>query len=181
MMILKCLKRKRQEGMSLIEVLITLIILAFGLLGIAGVLMFSNKANNSSYLKQQAVQSVYDIFDRMRTNYQAAINGNYNMSNMGSNGVPTSVPAPSPLCTSTACTPSQMAAYDIWFWINNDVNKLPNGSASITSALSGTAGNTIMTVTVQWDDSPAQTALGASSSTSTNNANFVQFSVQSQL
>ena len=175
-------KRAQQKGMTLVEVLVTLVVLAFGLLGIAGMLMMSNKANNSSYAKQQAVQSVYDIFDRIRANYQSAINGNYNVSNIGSNGLPTSVTAPSTLCDASYCTPAQMATYDTWYWLTYDVSRLPNGSGSITSALSiNGSGNTIITVTVQWDDSVAQATLGNSSVVSSNNANLVQLSIQSQL
>jgi type IV pilus assembly protein PilV len=166
--------------MTLLEVLVSLVILAVGLLGIASMLMISNKANNSSYSKLQAVQSVYDIFDRIRANSQAAINGNYNITNIGSNGLPTSVSTPSVMCNAATCTPAQMATYDTWYWLTKDVSKLPNGSGSITSALSGVAGNTVITVTVQWDDSPAQNDLGTSSATSSN-ANFVQLSIQSQI
>ncbi|VEH30404.1 type IV pilus modification protein PilV [Legionella sainthelensi] len=79
----------RQKGLSLIEVLVAFVILAIGMLGIASMLILSSKANNSSYAKQQAVQCAYDIFDKMRANYQAAINGNYNISNINSMGTPT--------------------------------------------------------------------------------------------
>ncbi|CAM3004590.1 type IV pilus modification protein PilV [Legionella worsleiensis] len=170
----------RQYGMTLLEILVSVVLLAIGLLGIASMLMIANKANNSSYAKLQAVQSVYTIFDRIRTNAQAAINGNYNISNIGSNGLPTSVPTPSVLCTTTTCTPSQMATYDTWYWLTKDVSKLPNGSGSITAAPSGSAGTTVITVTVQWDDSQAQNELGAASAASSN-PNFVRLSIQSQL
>lgn len=169
------------KGSTLIEVLVSLIIFSIGLLGIAGMLLLSSKANNSSYAKQQAVQSVYNIFDRMRANSTAAINGNYNVSNINSSGPPTMPSTPSALCNSTACSPDQLATFDTWNWLTNDVAKLPNGSASITSALNGAAGNTLITVTVQWDDSAAQNQLGASSSAATANPNMVQLSVQSQL
>ena len=170
----------RQKGMTLLEVLVTVVILAIGLLGIASMLMVANKANNSSYGKLQAVQCAYDIFDRIRANYQAAISGNYNVSNIGTNGSPTSVATPSVLCNSSACNPAQLASYDTWYWLTKEVAKLPSGSGSITSAPGGT-GNTVITVTVQWDDSPAQNQLGASSSSSPTNPNYVQLSIQSQL
>lgn len=172
----------RHKGMTLIEVLVSLVVFALGMLGIANMLMLSSKANNSSYTKQQAVQSVYDIFDKIRANYQAAIDGNYNVSNINSGGAPTIPAPPSVLCTSSPCTPSQLAAYDTWHWLSTDVSKLPNGCGSITTAPGpGGAGNTIVTVTVQWDDSPAQSKLGASSSAASTNANLVQLRVQSQL
>ena len=171
----------QQNGMTLLEVLISIVILAVGMLGIASMLMFSNKANNSNYGKLQAVQCVYDIFDRIRANSQAAINGNYNVNNIGTNGLPIAVATPSVLCNSAACTSTQMATYDTWYWLTKDVSKLPNGSGAITSALSAATGNTVITVTVQWDDSPAQKQLGASSAASAINANFVQLSIQSEI
>lgn len=172
--------KSRQSGMTLIEVLIAIVVLAVGLLGIASMLMLSSKANTSSYTKQQAVQAVYDIFDRIRANSQAAIGGNYNISNIGASG-PTAVSAPSAMCNSGACTPAQLASYDMWWWLTKDVARLPNGCGSVSTALAGAAGNTVVTVTVQWDDSPAQANLGATSTTSAVNANFVQITVQSQL
>ena len=84
----------QQRGMTLIEVLIAFVILAIGMLGIAGMLILSSKANNSSYAKQQAVQCIYDIFDKIRANTQAAINGNYNISNINSSGAPVLPAAP---------------------------------------------------------------------------------------
>lgn len=174
-------KNYRFKGMTLIEVLVSIVVLAVGLLGIASMLMLSNKSNTSSYSKQQAVQAVYDIFDRIRANSSAAINGNYNVSNIGSGGMPTAVSSPGVMCNASVCTPSQLASYDTWYWLTKDVAKLPNGSGSVTTALAGAAGNTIITVTVQWDDTPAQASLGANSTASTTNANFVQITVQSQI
>ena len=75
-----------------------------------------------------------------------------------------------------------MASYDTWYWLSFDVSRLPSGSGSITSAPApGTGKNTIITVTVQWDDSLAQKLVGASSNPSPTNPNYVQLSVQSQL
>jgi type IV pilus assembly protein PilV len=171
----------QQTGMSLIEVLIAFVILAIGLLGVAGMLIMSSKANNSSYAKQTAVQSVYDIFDKIRANYQAAINGNYNISNINSSGAPTLPPAPGVICTQSPCSSTQLAAYDTWYWLTYDVSRLPSGSGSITSSPApGAGGNTLITVTLQWDDSLAQNLVGATG-TPAPNPNYVQLIVQSQL
>lgn len=169
------------KGMTLIEVLVSVVLLALGLLGIASMILLANHANNSSYMKQQAIQAVYNIFDKIRANPQAAINGNYTINNIGTNGIPSNVATPSVLCTTSACTPAQLATYDTWSWLTKEVSQLPSGCGSISTAFSGVAGTTIVTVTVQWDDSPAQKSLGASSSPSAANAQFVQISIQSQL
>ncbi|MGL5742321.1 MAG: type IV pilus modification protein PilV [Legionella sp.] len=121
----------QQKGMSLIEVLIAFVIMAIGMLGIAGMLILSSKANNSSYAKQQAVQCIYDIFDKIRANYQAAINGNYTISNINSAGSPTPPARPGTLCNQSPCSSTALAAYDTWYWLTYDVSKLPSGSCSI--------------------------------------------------
>lgn len=171
----------KHSGMTLIEVLISLVIFAVGMLGLGSLLMVAHQSNNSSYAKQQAVQCIYNIFDRMRANSKAAIAGNYNASNINSSGSPTAPSTPAVLCSSSVCTPTQLAAYDLWYWLSSDVTKLPNGSGSVATSLSGAAGNTLITVTVQWDDSIAQNNGGASSKTSAVNPNMVQLSMQSQL
>ncbi len=135
-----------QRGVTLLEVLISIVILAVGMLGIASMLLYANKANNSSYTKHQAVQAIYNIFDKIRANSQAATNGNYNISNIGSGGVPTTVATPSVQCTGTACTAAQLATYDTWLWLTRDVAQLPSGSGSITSAVNAN-NNTVVTVT----------------------------------
>jgi len=170
----------KYKGMTLLEVLISIVVLSFGMLGIASMLMLSNKSNNSSYAKQMATQAVYNIFDKIRANPKAAIAGNYNVSNIGGGGAPTAVSAPGVMCNAATCTGAQMASYDTWSWLTNDVAQLPNGSGSITTAVSGVAGNTIVTVTVQWDDSIAKDQLGVSSTQSAN-ASYVQLRVQSQI
>lgn len=171
----------KQQGFLLLEGLVSLVIFSIGVLGIAGLLMLSNKANNSSYAKQQAVQIVYDMFDRIRANTAAAESGLYNVSNISASGSPTLPSQPGTLCNVSPCTNTQLASYDIWYWLTYDVTKLPRGSGSITTAPTGTVGNTLVTVTVQWDDSLAQGRLGAASTESAVNPNYVQLSIQGAL
>jgi type IV pilus assembly protein PilV len=62
------LNMQKQQGFSLIEVLVTMVIISFGLLGIAGVIVNSMKNNQSSYARTQASVLANDIIDRMRAN-----------------------------------------------------------------------------------------------------------------
>jgi type IV pilus assembly protein PilV len=64
-------------GFSLLEVLVGLIILAVGLLGLAGLQMVSLRQNNEAYIRSQATLQAYDILDRMRANRQYALDGEY--------------------------------------------------------------------------------------------------------
>lgn len=151
-------------GFGLIEVLVALVILAVGLLGIAGLLITEMKANSSAYVRQQAVQSAYDILDSMRANQAQAVAGAYNMCNLQGGGCPggasgaTAVPsaqcAPSAYGVITvACAPAQMAAYDVYHWANVDLSQIPSGAGAVATMTSGSA--VVVTVTVQWSDNPA--------------------------
>jgi len=55
-------------GFSLLEILITIFILAIGLLGLAALQMNSLKNNHSAQHRTSAVVLAYDIVDRMRLN-----------------------------------------------------------------------------------------------------------------
>jgi type IV pilus assembly protein PilV len=154
----------KQAGFTLIEVLVSVLILSFGLLGIGGLMTFSLKANSSSYLKQQSVQAAYNIIDRMQSNKGAATAGSYNMNNLVTDSsTPTPPTAFSVDCSNGICTATQMATYDVSNWAANDVAlELPNGCASVVVGAVDGNGNYPVTVTVQWDDSPAQKTLGSS-------------------
>jgi type IV pilus assembly protein PilV len=168
-------------GFALLEVLIAFVVLAFGMMGIAGMLLMAHKSNSSSYLKQQAIQSAYDIVDRVRANSQAAIDGSYSVNNLTTSGAPLLPATASPDCSAAVCTVTQLAAYDLWYWLARDLAQLPNGSGSIVTSAAPTGSNTLVTVIVQWDDSPAQGTLGASSQTSAAGSNLAQFTVQTLL
>ncbi|MDY7546204.1 type IV pilus modification protein PilV [Glaciimonas sp. CA11.2] len=172
----------RRTGFALLEVLIALVVLAFGMIGIAGMLLVAHKANSASYLKQQAVQSAYDIIDRVRANSPAAVSGSYNVNNLLTGAVLPAAPATIPPdCSVVACSVAQLAAYDVWYWLAKDIAQLPNGRGSVVTAAVATSNNTLVTVTVQWDDSPAQSKLGASTQTQGTSANLAQFTVQTLL
>lgn len=144
--------QRYKNGFSLFEVLIALVILAIGMLGIARLLIVAHKSNSSSYLQQQAVQSAYDIIDRIRANRATALTGNYSVSNLVSSGTPSQPSTPGTNCETASCSSTQLASYDTWHWLSQDLTKLPNGCGSISTTGSGI--NTVVTVTVQWDDSP---------------------------
>ena len=162
-----------QRAFSLIEVLVALVVLAIGMLGIARMLLLSHKANASSYIRQNAIQSAYNIIDRMHANRQAAIDGNYTGGNLVSSGTPTAPSTPSVDCFISSCSTAELARHDKWSWLTQDVAKLPNGCGNI--ALTPTGTNTQITITVQWDDSPIDKTLGITNSTPT------QFNVSTTL
>ncbi len=158
----------RAGGFTLVEVLVSLVVLAIGLLGIAKLMLFSSHSNDSAYLRSQATALAYEILDDMRANRQEAIiNGTYNTA--------AAVPAVAPgaLCVGvgSCITPTQVALYDLYQWglhlnANSGVvpaGALPNGQGTVTTVTAGT--QTTATIVVSWDDSVAQNTLNLGAAT----------------
>ncbi|HCS45490.1 MAG TPA: type IV pilus modification protein PilV [Pseudomonas sp.] len=60
--------KRAQEGMTLIEVLVALVILSVGLLGAAAIQLNALKYTDSSRMSTQASFIAYDLMDRIRAN-----------------------------------------------------------------------------------------------------------------
>ena len=73
---MKALEQK-QRGVGLIEVLVAAVIIAIGLLGLAGLQTRSLQMNQSSHYRSQANYYAYEIIDAMRINRDAAEDGDY--------------------------------------------------------------------------------------------------------
>lgn len=122
-----------QSGFSMIEILITLVILAFGLIGLAGIQAVGLKNSQSSLIRSQATLAGYDIIDRMRSNCSAALNGSYNLG----------------LSASSPSSGSSIEGNDLAEWRTAISNTLISGKGGV----SVDAANFLATVTIQWDDS----------------------------
>ena len=72
----------RQSGVTLIEILITLIVLAVGLLGLAALQGISLQSGQVSYLRTQATNFAYEVADHARA-YRSQIEATGNIPNAG--------------------------------------------------------------------------------------------------
>lgn len=70
----------KQRGVGLIEVLIALLVLSFGMLGMAGLQMWSLKYNQSAMERGMAVVQTHTIADAMRADRAAALRGEFNIA-----------------------------------------------------------------------------------------------------
>ena len=70
-------RRSAQSGVSMIELLVSLLIFTFGMLGLAGLQTRSLTFNQSSLVRSQAAALTDDILDRMRTDRTNATSGNW--------------------------------------------------------------------------------------------------------
>jgi type IV pilus assembly protein PilV len=71
---------KSQRGVGLIEVLIALLVLSVGMLGMAGLQMWSLKYNQSAMERGMAVVQTHSIVDAMRADRAAASRGDFNIA-----------------------------------------------------------------------------------------------------
>jgi type IV pilus assembly protein PilV len=145
----------RTRGFTLVEVLVSLVILSIGLLGVAKLMLFSSHANDSAYLRSQATALAYEILDNMRANKTGAVAQTYDT------GFAAGPALPGTLCevAVNACTtPTQIALYDVYKWkqrlnATGGAGALPSGTGSVQTVL--TAPQTTVTIIVRWLDSDA--------------------------
>jgi type IV pilus assembly protein PilV len=146
----------RAAGFTIVEVLVSLVILSIGLLGIAKLVLYSAHSNDSAYLRSQATQLAYEILDNMRANPTAVSAGNYNTT-LGAAAV-----NPGFSCLIATCPAANLALYDVYVWKSRLAagvtgGALPSGQGSVTVV--GTS-PPMATIVVQWDDAAAQSIFG---------------------
>ena len=104
------------HGISMIEALVTLVILSLGLLGLAGLMSESVRATMESYQRVQALVMIQDMAARMTANRSVA--SCYAITTDLTNGSPylgTGVTSP-PVCTSGTANQQSRATNDISEW-----------------------------------------------------------------
>lgn len=135
-----------QQGVSLIEVLVTVVVLSIGLLGIAGMQVKGMQFNHSAYLRSQATILASDVLDRMRANRgQASTTGVYARNFLDAK--PTAKECYDP---AVSCSPAEMAAFDLNEWVSLVGLTLPSGDGQIS--FEDVSGVRIYTVDIQWKD-----------------------------
>ena len=68
-------KLRRAQGMTLVEVLVTLVIISVGLLGVAALQLTTVRNNSDAYVRAQAAVLASDMLDRMRANRNGTSGG----------------------------------------------------------------------------------------------------------
>ena len=133
----------RHRGFTLIEIMVAVVVLAIGLLGLAGLQATSLRFNNSAYHRSQATNLAYDIVDRMRVNRQRAIETPTGTVE-GYDGWACNDP---PACVAGLVPAgTTLAEQDMEAWCNALACTLPLGTGGITRT-----GN-VFTISIQWDD-----------------------------
>lgn len=150
-----------ERGATLIEVLVAMVILAMALLGMAALTSSAIKYNQFSRLRATGLSLVTDYAERARANLVGFANYAYTDAYTASTRA---AAATDPTAALTACqiAPANtcaavVATYDQSQWLTNVANRLPGGTAYITTeltpAVSGIAGlpaTRIMNIWLIW-------------------------------
>lgn len=123
--------RAAAAGVGLIEVLVAVTVLAFGLLGIAAMQATTLRNSQSAAERSEAVVATDSILERMRANVSAARIGRYNIPK--------------------TCNPpvtGDLVANDLHDWIQGLHDRFGAGACGKIEC-----GSVECTVTVIWDDS----------------------------
>lgn len=119
------------RGISLIEVMVSVLVLGVGLLGIAAMQSVALRGGQSSLESTQAVMQTTAIIEAMRANWRNA--GSYNTAKM---------------CAATGA--AGLAANDLDNWVNS-LQASIGGGGSTCGEISGCPGACV--ITVHWNDS----------------------------
>ena len=121
---------RNQQGFTLLEILVAMVVLSIGLLGLAGLQTVSLNNNQVAYYRAIASQQTYDMADRMRANLAGVTAGSYDSL---SATLPTD-----PDCISEGCTTlAKIRDTDHFQWLTNNAALLPNGSGTVTCCITG--------------------------------------------
>lgn len=140
---------RAQRGFSMIEVLVTMMIIALALLGAAGLQANALRINKGGQSRTQAVFLAADLAERLEANRVGAVAGVYAVAN-------SSTPSDSgSACDSSACTPSQLADFDLSKWEYAVSQTLPQASWTVTHSTTGNPST--YTIVIGWVDRRSNT------------------------
>ena len=112
----------------MLEVLVAIVILAFGLLGVAGLQAYAVANNQSASLRLTAATLATDMVDRMKLNTPVFLNNLSYYNRPNSADYTTAVPSCS---TASGCTVQERAQNDLYEWSQRVAASLPNGRAIV--------------------------------------------------
>jgi type IV pilus assembly protein PilV len=136
-----------QLGASMIELLVSLLIFAFGMLGLVGMQNKTLGYSQISLYRSQATALSDDILDRMRADRANAKNGDWTTGLTDA---------------AAGISGTAIANTDLKEWKTQVEALLPSGQASIEIGAGATAG--VVTVTIQWDERGTTTTFQTMSS-----------------
>ncbi|HKZ73595.1 MAG TPA: type IV pilus modification protein PilV [Steroidobacteraceae bacterium] len=141
----------RERGMTMVESLVSLVVISIGLLGIAALYLSSLKAGRAALLQTHAINLASDMADRIRANRPAR--AAYDMATYGGNPATRG-------CVNGPCDSAQLAQDDLARWLTSIRATLPGRPQSTGNVVF--AGNApdpdAYTITVGWQEAGSNAA-----------------------
>ena len=128
------MSKTQHAGFTLIEVLISVLVLALGVIGAAGMQLVAMRTGQQSGAQSLAVQLANEMADKMRANGKQMDQADASNPYLGVkyDAVNDAEPAePATNCYNTACSDAQMAAFDVYEWEKRVKTALPGGRVEI--------------------------------------------------
>lgn len=163
-----------QGGQTLIEVLVTVVVMSLGMLGMAGLQVQALQGNQQAHLDTVAANQVQDMATRIRANPAGVSTNSYD-------ALGASIPTADRNCYSESCSPGQLAVFDHAQWNTANSNLLPGGMGRVTDG-----GGNRFWIAVTWTDKSLEGQNGwtagsdAATACGTPAANIRCYFVQSQ-
>lgn len=114
-----------QQGITLLETLVAIVIMALGILSVLGLQMRTLTNTQTSLYRAQAIRLIEDLNERLASNPNALLNINTYSSTWSNK------PTAAKDCSTSTCTHTELAAYDIAQWKALVATTLPLGNASV--------------------------------------------------
>ena len=161
---------RKCRGVSLIEVLISIVLISIVLLGVAAMALTSMNETQSAYYRSQANALAYDIADRVRLNSGFALldDDNYEFDSSIGADLPSAV-----VCSAAVngCSDSDRASHDLREWAENftDIAGIGVDGASYQALIPNATGQIArndanpeqVTVTVSWQENDWSVTAGS--------------------
>ncbi len=128
---------RNQQGSTLIEVLVTMLIVALGLLGAGGLQLATTRYQQTAYMRDQASAQAQFIAEKIRANSNAL--AAYLTDGDSYDTATISALDTDPKCgmgTTSTCTAAQSALKDLHDW-RRSLEAMPGGRGSIHSVTDG--------------------------------------------
>ena len=147
--------RSRQHGISLLESMIAIVLVALGVLGILGVQLRTLADTQTAVRRAQAIRLIEDLSERLKANPAALAPGVLSRYEVDWGDVTGAVPN-----CSGGCGPGDMARADIAQWKQTVASTMPLGNArvSIVTDASSSSINTRaqLAVMISWRENERQ-------------------------
>jgi type IV pilus assembly protein PilV len=128
-------KIDRQFGGVLIEALVSILILSFGLLGMAGLQINSLSFQKNSWVVHRLSELTTDIAEKVRSNPLGASLGLYTYTPDYATGKAATFTLTNCTNANTSCSAASLSTDDVNAWIVKTQDSLPQGSAQLTGTV----------------------------------------------